>query len=178
MTPPLRPAGNGAALWEGLRDGDINVLSSDHNALSKAVKETRSHFLEVPPGVPGTGLLLPFAYSEGVRRGRMTLPRMVDITATAPARIYHLGNKGTIRVGYDADFAIMDPDAEYEVRAADLDWPARFTIFEGQRFRGRVVHTIVRGESVVDGGRFVGRAGFGRFIARSPAHAASPAGID
>lgn len=166
MTPPLRPPGNRAPLWEGLADGAISVISSDHNAVGIRVKESNPHFLDVSPGLPGTGTLLPFAYAEGVARGRLTLPRMVEVTSTAPARIYRLANKGAVRVGYDADFAILDPEADYVVRAADLDCPAGFTVFEGQRFRGRIKHTLVRGQFVVEDGAFVGRPGYGRFIAR------------
>src|SRR5262249_51255644 len=64
MTPPLRPPGNAEALWQGLADGAISVLSSDHNALGAVVKQARPHFLDVPPGIPGVETLLPFAYSE------------------------------------------------------------------------------------------------------------------
>ncbi|MBA2305710.1 MAG: amidohydrolase family protein [Acidobacteria bacterium] len=174
MTPPLRPPGNCAPLWEGLADGSISVLSSDHNAVGRRVKESKPHFLDVAPGLSGSGTLLPFAYSEGVSRGRLTLPRMVEVTSTAPARIYRLAHKGAVRVGYDADFAILDPEADYIVRVADLDCPAGYTVFEGQRFRGRISHTIVRGKFVVENGMFVGRSGYGRFIAR-PARALAAA---
>jgi dihydropyrimidinase len=167
MTPPLRPPGNSDALWRGLADGSISVLSSDHNALGRRVKESRPHFLDVPPGVPGVETLLPFAYSEGVARGRLSLERMVEVVSSAPARIYGLPRKGAIRVGHDADLVIFDPSAAYRVKAKNLASPAGFSIFEDCDFQGKVKHTILRGEVIVADGQFVGRKGYGRFIART-----------
>src|SRR5581483_5332268 len=155
MTPPLRAPGNSDALWQGLADGSISALSSDHNALGSKLKQSRPHFLDVPPGIPGVETLLPFAYSEGVARGRISLERMVELVSTAPAHNFGVPNKGAVRVGYDADLVIFDPHAEYTMRAAELHSPAGFTIFEGQTFKGRVRQTIARGEVIVDEGKFV-----------------------
>jgi len=166
MTPPLRPPGNSEALWGGLADGSISVVSSDHNALGAQVKQSRPHFLDVPPGLAGTESLLPYLYSEGVAKGRITVERMVDLLSTAPARIYGLPNKGAVRVGYDADLVVFDPKSEYVVHAADQYLPVGFTIFEGMTFTGRPSHTISQGQVIVDHGQFVGRRGSGRFIAR------------
>ncbi len=166
MTPPLRAPGNSEALWEGLADGSISVVSSDHNALGAKVKQSRPHFLDVPPGLAGTESLLPYLYSEGVAKGRITLERMVDLLSTAPARIYGLSNKGAVRVGHDADLVVLDPKSEYVVHAADQYLPVGFTIFEGMTFTGRPMLTISQGQVIVDHGQFVGRRGSGRFIAR------------
>jgi dihydropyrimidinase len=166
MTPPLRAPGNSDALWQGLADGSISALSSDHNALGGTLKQSRPHFLDVPPGIPGVETLLPFAYSEGVARGRISLERMVELVSTAPARNFGVSNKGAVRVGYDADLVIFDPNEEYTMRAEELTSPAGFTIFEGQTFKGRVKQTIMRGEVIVENGKFVGRKGYGRFVPR------------
>ncbi len=167
MTPPLRAPGNSEALWQGLADGSISALSSDHNALGKEIKLSRPHFLDVPPGIPGVETLLPFAYSQGVAGGRFSLERMVDLVSTAPARNFGVPNKGAVRVGYDADLVLLDPNAEYTMQAAELSSPAGFTIFEGQPFKGRVNYTIARGQVIVEHGEFSGRKGYGHFIARS-----------
>jgi dihydropyrimidinase len=166
MTPPLRPAGNAEALWAGLADGSISVISSDHNALGAQVKQERPHFLEVPPGLAGTESLLPYLYAEGVAKGRLSLERMVELLSTAPARIYGLPTKGAVRVGFDADLVVFDPQANYRVRAADQYLPVGFTIFEGMIFSGRPSYTIAQGQVIVDHGQFVGRPGTGRFITR------------
>jgi dihydropyrimidinase len=166
MTPPLRPPGNAEALWSGLADGSISVVSSDHNALGAKVKQERPHFLDVPPGLAGTEFLLPYLYSEGVAGGRLKIERMVELLAAAPARIYGLPDKGAVRVGFDADLVVFDPRPEYVVHAADQYLPVGFTIFEGMNFIGRPVYTISQGQVIVDHGAFVGRPGAGRFIAR------------
>ena len=166
MTPPLRPAGNSDALWQGLADGSISVISSDHNALGAKVKQTRPHFLDVPPGLAGTEHLLPYAYSEGVATGRFSVERLVELISAAPARIYGLPNKGAVRVGFDADLVVFDPHAQYVVQAADQHLPVGFTIFEGMTFTGKPTHTLSQGKVIVDGGQFVGHPGSGRFIER------------
>jgi dihydropyrimidinase len=166
MTPPLRAPGNAEALWQGLADGSISVVSSDHNALGAKVKEARPHFLEVPPGLAGTESLMPYLYSQGVAAGRISAERLVELLCAAPARIYGLPNKGAIQVGYDADLVIWDAQAQYVVRSEDQYLPVGFTIFEGQTFTGRPRQTISQGKVVVDCGEFVGQAGSGRFIPR------------
>jgi dihydropyrimidinase len=134
--------------------------------LGAKVKQARPHFLDVPPGLAGTEFLLPYLYTEGVARGRITVERMVDLLSTAPALIYGLPNKGAVRVGFDADLVVFDPQAQYTVRAADQYLPVGFTIFEGLTFTGRPSYTISQGQVIVDHGQFVGRPGVGRFIAR------------
>ena len=166
MTPPLRAPGNSEALWAGLADGSISVVSSDHNALGATVKRSRPHFLDVPPGLAGTETLLPYLYSEGVAKNRITAERLVELLASAPARIYGLANKGAIRVGLDADVVLLDPRAEYVVRATDQYLPVGFTIFEGMTFTGRPTLTISQGKVIVEQGKFTGAPGSGRFIQR------------
>jgi dihydropyrimidinase len=166
MTPPLRPPGNSEALWAGLAEGSISVVSSDHNALGAKLKQSRPHFLDVPPGLAGTESLLPYLYSEGVARGRIQVERMVELLSTAPAHIFGLPNKGAVKVGLDADLVVFDPQVQYTVRADDQYLPVGFTIFEGMTFTGRPSLTISQGQVIVDQGQFVGRPGTGRFIER------------
>jgi dihydropyrimidinase len=166
MTPPLRAPGNSEALWAGLADGSISVVSSDHNALGAQVKQSRPHFLDVPPGLAGVETLLPYLYSEGVARKRISLERMVELLSAAPARIYGLKQKGALRVGLDADVVVFDPQAEYVVHSEDQYLPVGFTIFEGMTFTGRPTATIAHGKVIVDHGNFTGAPGSGRFIRR------------
>src|SRR5207248_3392923 len=130
------------------------------------VKQSRPHFLEVPPGLSGTETLLPYLYSEGVAKKRLSVQRLVELLSTAPARIYGLANKGALRVGLDADVVVFDPHTEYVVHAADQYLPVGFTIFEGMTFTGRPTTTISQGKVIVDHGNFVGAPGSGRFIPR------------
>jgi dihydropyrimidinase len=91
----------------------------------------------------------------------------VDLLATTPARIFGLTRKGSIEVGKDADLVLVDPTERWTIRAADQHNSSDYTLFEGMEVRGRVKRTIVRGEDVVRDGEFVGRRGFGRYLARS-----------
>lgn len=166
MTPPLRPPGNKEALWRGLEDGAISVVSSDHNALGRAIKESRPHWLEVPPGLGGSEMLLTFLHSEGVVKGRLRPERMVELISANPAALFGVPNKGAVRAGYDADLIIFDPEDTRTVHHKDLTTPAGFSIFEGMKMTGWPTHTISRGEVIVENRTFVGTAGRGCFIER------------
>jgi dihydropyrimidinase len=178
MTPPLRADGNRQALWQGVRNGRINVIASDHNSFTRAQKERATGFLDVPPGLFGSEMLLPFVLSEGVNAGLISLERAVDLVATTPARVYHLPNKGAIEVGRDADLVVVNLDEERLVTDASLHDPQAYTIFAGQTMRGWPITTISRGEVIVDGGECRATPGRGRFIARYPTLAAgAPRGL-
>ncbi|MCZ7574463.1 MAG: amidohydrolase family protein [Ardenticatenaceae bacterium] len=166
MTPPLRPPGNREALWEGLADGTISAVSSDHNAFGREVKERRPHWLEVPPGIAGSEMILTYLHSEGVAKGRITAERMVGLISAGPAALFGVPRKGAIRVGYDADLVLFDPHAVRVVHHEDLATPVGYTIFEGMEMRGWPTHTISRGEVIVENRKFVGSTGRGRFIER------------
>ncbi|MGE5359037.1 MAG: dihydropyrimidinase [Bacteroidales bacterium] len=173
-SPPLREAEDLDALWQGLSDGSIDVLSSDHapyrlnDPLGKAVHGPDAPFTRIPNGVPGLETCLPVVFSEGVGRGRLTLERFVAISATNAARIYGLfPRKGTIQPGSDADLAIWDPDVETTITNERLHHRMDYTAFEGMRVRGWPVVTISRGEVIQRDGAVTAEAGRGRFIARA-----------
>lgn len=166
MTPPLRADGNRQALWDGITDGRIDVVGSDHNSFTRAQKDRATGFLDVPPGLAGTETLLPYILSDGVAAGLITLERAVELLCANPARIYRLSRKGSIELGKDADLVLLDLDAERVVTDASLHDPTAYTAFAGRRMRGWPVTTISRGEVVVDGGTSNARAGRGRFVPR------------
>ncbi len=166
VTPPLRPPGNSEALWSGLQDGSISIVSSDHNALGGALKRGRQHWLDVPPGLGGSEMLLTFLHSEGVRQGRISPQRMVALLSTNPCKLFGVPNKGAVRVGYDADIVIFDPALRRVVHHQDLATPGGFSIFEDMEMTGWPTYTISRGDVLVENRRFVGEAGRGRFIHR------------
>lgn len=166
MTPPLRAAGNQEALWEGVESGEIDVIASDHNSFTRAQKDRARTFLDVPPGLAGSEMLLPFVLSEGVNTGRITLEDAVRLVSTNPARIYHLPSKGAIEVGRDADMVLVDLDEERIVSDAMLHDPQSYTVFAGRRMKGWPVMTISRGEVVIDGDRCLAEPGRGRFVPR------------
>jgi dihydropyrimidinase len=166
VTPPLRPPGNQEALWRGIQDGTVDVVASDHNALSRQVKEEAEHWLDVPPGMGGSELLLTFLHSEGVVKGRIEQTKMVELLSSNPAALFGVPNKGTVRVGYDADLVIFDPTKSKTVHHTDLATLGNFTPFEGMEMTGWPTHTISRGKVVVENRTFVGEKGWGRFVKR------------
>jgi dihydropyrimidinase len=173
ISPPLRPASDQDALWAGLADGALDLVATDHvpdrMAVEKAEAVRGTPFNLVSNGAPGIETLLAIAYSEGVAKGRLTIERMVDLIATAPARLFGLTRKGAIAPGRDADLVLFDPNARRTLRAADLHHTSDYTPYEGFELTGAVRSVLVRGRRVVDGGAFVGTRGFGRFVERGGA---------
>ena len=121
----------------------------------------------MPPGVSNLETLLPMLYSEGVRRGRITIERLVDVLATTPARIAGLAAKGEIARGKDADLVLFDPNETRVVRAAELHSASDYDPYEGWTVTGWPRHVLLRGATAYDGairdvrGRFVPRAATG-----------------
>jgi dihydropyrimidinase len=168
ISPPLRAPGEPARLWEGLADGSLALVATDHVPDRVGVeKQTwRESFDRVSNGGPGIETLLALLYSEGVASGRISVERLVDLLATTPARLFGLRAKGALEVGRDADLVLFDPDARGTIRQDDLHHSSDYTPFEGREIIGAVRSVTVRGSWVVRDGVFVGRRGFGRFVER------------
>jgi dihydropyrimidinase len=174
-SPPLRTAADRSALWSALAEGPLDLVASDHapyrlrDPHGKLVHGEDAPFTEIPNGMPGLELRMPLLYSEGVRRGRLSLQRFVALTATNPARIYGLfPRKGTIAPGSDADLGVWDADLVRVVAQADLHDGMDDSPFEGRTVTGWPVTTIARGDVVWDDGRVLGQPGRGQFLARVP----------
>lgn len=169
MTPPLRDAGSVAQLWERLQHGDIQSIGSDHCGFSLAEREGIDDFTRVSPGIPGVETSLVLLYSYGVETKRLTLPDMVRLLCTNPARIFGLWpRKGDLAPGFDADIVLLDPRPQRVLSAAELHSRAGFSPYEGLTLTGRVKTTIVRGQIVYHDGEVVGTPGFGRFLHCQP----------
>jgi dihydropyrimidinase len=168
ISPPLRGPGQSQALWDGLADGSLALIGTDHVPDRLAVEKAtwRASFDRISNGAPGIETLLTLIYSEGVAGGRITLERMVDLLATTPARMFGLRAKGALEVGRDADLVLFDPKARRTIRQADLHHTSDYTPYEGREVVGAVRSVAVRGAWVVRDGAFVGRRGYGRFVER------------
>lgn len=169
VSPPLRSAADRDALWEGLADGSLDLVATDHVPDRLAVEKRlpAPPFPEISNGAPGIETLLAIVWSEGVATGRLTPERAVDLLATTPASRFGLASKGAIEVGRDADLVLFDPGARRVIRAADLHHTSDYTPYEGREVTGAVRSIFVRGRAVVRDGEFVGERGFGRFVGRS-----------
>jgi dihydroorotase-like cyclic amidohydrolase len=167
----VKTAADRDRLWAGVANGEIQHVATDHAAGEwPAEKQTGSIWTDYG-GVPGVELLLPYLYSEGYRKGRISLGRLLEVVCEAPAAFFGIENrKGRLAPGYDADLAVIDENDSWTVRAADLHNLNRYTPLEGKTLSGRVTGAFVRGTRVYglgsDGGRSFGPAGGGVRVKR------------
>jgi len=165
--PPLREQEDIDAMWKALRDGLIDTVGTDHYPHTRAAKLAPGlAFDRVPPGVANLETLLPMLYSEGVRKKRITLERMVDVLATAPARIAGLRGKGEIAFGNDADIVIFDPDVTRTIRASEMHSACDYDPYEGWEVTGWPTLVLLRGQTAYSNGEIYATAGAGRLVRR------------
>jgi dihydropyrimidinase len=170
FTPPLRPKEHQPKLWEGLKHDHLQVVSTDHCPFCFADQKIlgKDDFTKIPNGGPGIENRLQLIYHFGVNAGKLSLNRFVEIVSTAPAQIFGLyPKKGEIAVGSDADLAIWDPNAAYTISARTHHMRVDYSMFEGFEVRGNARTVISRGETIVDGGKFLGKAGRGNYVKRA-----------
>jgi allantoinase len=165
--PPLRSEPARAALWVLLRGGLIDCIGSDHCAYTEEEKANPDYW-EMPAGISGMQMMFPLVVGEAAARG-IDLSVLARLFSGAPARRFGLSSrKGSIRPGLDADLVLVDLDAPWEVRGAELFSKAPGTAYEGATVRARVVRTLVRGRTVFedDGrrGTIDVEPGFGQFM--------------
>jgi dihydropyrimidinase len=168
-TPPLRPASMQEDLWRGLKTNDLQVVSTDHCPFCmKGQKELgKDSFAKIPNGMPGIETRLYLLWDGGVRKNRISMNRFVEITSTAPAKIFGLyPKKGTIAIGADADLIVWDPEKKHVLSEKTLHMRVDYSPFEGQEVIGAPSHVLSRGKVVVEGGKYVGKMGDGRFVKR------------
>jgi dihydropyrimidinase len=170
FTPPPRRAEDRSALWAALADGTLSVVSSDHCPFRWRDQKAlgRDDFSKIPNGAPTIEHRLHMLHEHGVRRGRMTLNRMVELLATGPAQAFGLyPKKGTIAPGSDADLVVFDPNRELTIRASGHHSAVDYNVFEGERVTGAPEVVIARGQVIVEQGQLVGSAR-GQFVERQP----------
>ena len=165
--PPLREADQMEILWQGLESGVLQTVATDHDGWSFQQKKSFDRVDEILAGMAGLETMVPLLYSQGVLKKRLTLNRMVEVTATNPARLFGLyPRKGTISIGADADIVAFDPDARKVIRAEEMRSAADWDPFEGWEVEGWPRMTLSRGEVVVESGRALARPGRGRLLKR------------
>ncbi|MFT4605210.1 MAG: allantoinase [Rhodothermales bacterium] len=161
--PPLRTPEAAEALWLMLADGRIDIVTSDHSPYPPAVKD-KDNVFDAWAGLSGAESLGTLLYSEGVAKGRLSLDRFLEVLCSGPADIYGLANKGRLAVGRDADFAVLDPAADWTMDENRLQCPSGWSAYQGRPVRGRVSGTWVAGRQVFDGDSVVGPPGSGSFV--------------
>jgi len=170
LTPPLREKRHQERLWQGLRNGHLQVVSTDHCPFRyKEQKELgKDDFTKIPNGGPGIEHRMSLVYSGGVAGGRFSVNRFVEVVATAPARLFGLyPRKGAVAVGSDADLVIFDPERRHTITAQTHHMRVDYSLFEGISVTGMPDVVLCGGRVVVDGNTFYGTPGAGNFLKRA-----------
>jgi dihydropyrimidinase len=167
--PPLRERHDVDSLWAGIREGVVHTVCTDHFPWSLAAKlDPGLNIANLRPGVADLDTMLPMLYSEGVRSGRITLGRFVEVTSTNAAKLFGLfPRKGTIAVGSDADLVVFDPDLRLTVQSSMLKSNSDYSPFEGWQVTGWPEVTLRRGEVVFRNREVIGQPGSGRLLLRA-----------
>jgi dihydropyrimidinase len=169
FTPPLREKWHQEKLWQGLAQDDLQVVSTDHCPFCmKEQKELgKDDFTKIPNGGPGIEHRLSLVYNGGVHGGKFSPNRFVQLVSTAPAKLFGLyPRKGTVAVGSDADLIVFDPNEEQIISVKTHHMRVDYSMFEGTRVKGTTKTVLSRGRTIIDNGRFTGKAGAGEFLRR------------
>lgn len=183
-SPSPRDTAEHARIWEMIRRGTLDVVSSDHCGFTfgtdrgKAVAGRDASFEKIPNGIPGLAARLPIVFSEGVSKGRIGIEAFVKLTATNPARIMGLyPRKGVILPGSDADLVLWDPSKRVTITNALMQHAIDYTPYEGLEVTGWPVSTIRRGEVVMRDGKVQAQPGTGQYLPRAPYELVKPRGV-
>lgn len=184
-SPPVRTAEDSKRLWEGLSEGTIQTIGTDHcpffydgtkpieyegEKIAIPGKELGAHdFTKIPNGLPGVGDRLPILWTYGVVAEKITANQFVNLTSTNPAKIFGMyPNKGSLIPGADADIVIWDTKCKIKYGVSQAKHRTDYNLYEGWELTGFPEKTILRGNVIVDGNEWKGKPGSGRFIRRQP----------
>jgi len=156
------PEKNVPGLWQGVNDGTIDIIATDHAPHTREEKEIGwTDGWKAHTGTPSTQFYLSMFLTAALE-GRLPLERVVEACSTAPARLFKLDKKGEIRPGFDADLVLVDLENEYEIRDEDVLSLVGWSPYAGRKVKGKPVRTIVRGRTVYKDGKVIGEKGFGK----------------
>ncbi|MGH9389515.1 MAG: dihydropyrimidinase, partial [Vicinamibacteria bacterium] len=171
MSPPLRPKETQEKLWRGLAFNDLQAVSTDHCPFCmKEQKELgKGDFSKIPNGAPGIETRMSLVFDGGVKAGKISLNRFVELTSTSPAKIFGLfPRKGTVAPGSDADLVVFDPQKKTTLSAKTHHMKVDYNPYEGREVTGAAETVLSRGRVIVENGHFTGKAGAGSFLKRNP----------
>lgn len=164
--PPLRTAADRAALWQGLKNGDIDTIGIDQ--VTRSVDPPESSIWERNTSPREAVSVLPMLITEGLLKRGLSLEQIVKVTSYNAARIFNLyPQKGTIRIGSDADIAVVDMDIEKKITPEVIQSSSNFSVYEGWTLKGWPIWTVCRGKVIMRNGKIVGQKGYGTFIKRN-----------
>jgi dihydropyrimidinase len=183
-SPAPRDEADHAGMWDSIRRGVLDVVSSDHSGWlyegprGKRINGADASFRDIPNGVPGLAARLPVMFSEGVAKGRIDLNHFVRLVATNPAKLFGLyPRKGSIAIGADADLVLWDAARQVTLTNALMQQAIDYTPYEGMQVTGWPVATVLRGRVAMRDGHVQAEPGSGRFLARGPNPMTAPRGV-
>ena len=177
MAPPLRRQEDRDALWAALAADELDTVATDHCPFTFARQKQQGaqDFTRCPSGAPGVEERLILLYSEGVAKGKITLPQLVRYACANPARVAGLyPRKGVIEAGADADLVILDPNREWTMTTGRMHGASDYTCYEGMRVTGAIERVLLRGKTVALDGEFAGERGDGQYLRRGISSLAEP----
>jgi dihydropyrimidinase len=169
-TPPPRDKANQDVLWNAVRTDVLSAISTDHCAFRWDGQKTmgRDDFSKIPNGGPGIENRLQMIHEFGVRAGRISLNRMVELLCTNPAKLFGLyPRKGTLAVGSDADIVVFDPEKEMTISASTHHSKTDYNLFEGTTVTGSPEVVLLRGHVLVENDELAASPGIGQFVRRA-----------
>ena len=169
MAPPLRKKTDNAALWKALEAGEIDTVATDHCSFTfqKQKQQGACDFTKCPSGAPGVEERLVLMFSEGVKKGRITMPQLVQTLCTNPARISGLyPKKGVLQPGADADIVLIDPKKKWVLTEKQMHGASDYSCYEGMELCGAVAFVLSKGKVIVKDGSFQGKRGDGKYLKR------------
>ncbi len=170
MSPPLRTEEDCQALWQGLADGTVQVVATDHCPFNygKEKQLGKDDFTKCPNGAPGVEERMMLLFSKGVMEGRITIQKYVELMCANPARIYGCyPKKGVLQPGADGDLVVIDPAKVTEITGKAMHGAADYTAYEGFRLQGSIDLVMQRGRILAENGVFKGQRGAGQFLHRT-----------
>jgi len=169
--PQLKKPADSERLWQGLKDGEVSVISTDTCTFTRDQKAMwEGDWTKIPMGMPGLETLLPVTYTHGVLDKKISLEEMCQKLSTNPAKVMGLyPKKGTIEIGSDADLAIIHPTETRKVSCDTMETNADWSPFDGWDLAGFARTTLSRGEVIVDDYKVVGKEGRGQWLSRTRA---------
>ena len=173
MSPPLRDQANQEVLWNGLRDGLVQTVATDHAPFDFRKQKAlgKNDFTKIPNGIPSLEERVNLLYTYGVKAGKIDLHTFVNVASTQVAKTFDLfPRKGTIQPGADADLVVYDPNYCGKISVKTQSMNLDYSAFEGWKIEGRPSVVTVRGQVAVRDGKFVGKHGRGKFLQRQPSH--------